>query len=233
MAMVFDKFTVTIRLLEPILGTVPTDSANYEQFIKPKANGLMSEEEIKVLPQYHDAADMRRRAKADEIRAKRREDEDDEDDEDDEKPIKPQTSFFRDSQGPFLMNYQLLGHLKEQGNLLKDQLNIKALRHKVELFCYVYPRRIYFGVEVAGELTRPLRAETRMGPRVTLATSDVIDRGAVMRFQVHVLRNKVMDGDTVRELLDFGQRRGLGQWRGAGFGVYELIEFEPIKDSTE
>ena len=72
MAMAFDKFSVTIKFLEPILGTVPTDSVNYETYIKPKANGLMSEEEIKVLPQYRDAAEMRKRAKADEDRAKKR-----------------------------------------------------------------------------------------------------------------------------------------------------------------
>lgn len=232
MAMAFDKFRVTIKFLEPILGTVPTDSTNYEQFIKPKANGLMSEEEIKVLPQYRDAAEARKRAKADDDRAKKRARKEEDNDDAEESPNKPQTSFFRDGQGPFLLNYQLLGHLKEQGNLLKEQLNIKALRHKVELYCYVYPRRVHFGQEIAGELTRPLRAETMRGPRVMLATSDVVDKGTEMSFEIHVLKNKEVDGDTVRSLLDFGQHRGIGQWRSGGFGVYEVIRFELMEDSS-
>lgn len=224
MTMAFDRYRITIQLTEPVLGTVPTDSVNYEQFIKPKANVLMSEEEIKVLPTYHSAADMRRRAR---VNAKR----EDEDEDDDTGMSKPQTSFFRDAQGPFLMNYQVLGHLKEQGNLLKEQLQIKQLRKKVELYCYILPRRIYFNQDVAGEITRPLRAETMQGPRVTLATSDVIARGARLTFMVQLLRNTQMDGQTLRELLEFGQYRGLGQWRTAGWGLYELVEFAAVDEA--
>lgn len=231
MIMTFDRYQITIQLTEPVLGTVPTDSMNYEQFIKPKANVLMSEEEIKVLPTYHSAADMRRRAAADAKRAKGKHEDDDEDD--DTGISKPQTSFFRDAHGPFLMNYQVLGHLKEQGNLLKEQLQIKQLRKKVELYCYVAPRRIYFNQDVAGEITRPLRAETMQGPRVTLATSDVIARGARLTFGVNLLRNTQMDGETLRTLLEFGQFRGLGQWRTAGWGLYELVEFVAVDDKEE
>lgn len=235
MTMAFDRYRITIQLTEPVLGTVPTDSVNYEQFIKPKANVLMSEEEIKVLPTYHSAADMRRRAMVDAKRAataaRAKGKHADEDEDDDTGVSKPQTSFFRDAQGPFLMNYQVLGHLKEQGNLLKEQLQIKQLRKKVELYCYVLPRRIYFNQDVAGEITRPLRAETMQGPRVTLATSDVIARGARLTFMVQLLRNTQMDGQTLRELLEFGQYRGLGQWRTAGWGLYELVEFAAVDET--
>ena len=57
------------------------------------------------------------------------------------------TGFHKDEKGLFLYDYQVMGFIKEAGNTLKDQLKIKNLRSKLNMFVYVAPRRIHFAKE--------------------------------------------------------------------------------------
>lgn len=73
-----------------------------------------------------------------------------------------------------------------------------------------------------GECQRPLRASTAQGERVALAHSETIPAGAVVEFTVQML----VDGHekVVREWLDYGALRGLGQWRNSGKGRFKWEE---------
>lgn len=86
--------------------------------------------------------------------------------------------------------------------------------------------------KVDGYLERPLRAETMQGPRVALAKSEVINEGWSVEFTVRVLPNSAtktssaLDMDLVETLLEYGQFKGLLQWRNGGYGQFE---FEEVK----
>jgi len=110
---------------------------------------------------------------------------------------------------------------------------VRNLREKINRYVYIEPRQIILQTAIVGELTRPLRAETAQGPRIALATSDVIPAGTRIRFRVRVLDQGAKPEvtlDLLRELFDLGQVRGLLQWRSGGWGVYHVVEWAPEAD---
>ena len=62
------------------------------------------------------------------------------------------------------------------------------------------------------------------GERVSLANSEEIPEGSTIEFEIKLL-DKSLYG-VVLEWLDYGELRGLGQWRNSGKGrfTYELLE---------
>lgn len=70
-----------------------------------------------------------------------------------------------------------------------------------------------------GVLERPLRAATAQGERVTLARSDTVPAGSTLVFTINVLGGSISE-ELLREWLDYGENRGLGQWRNAGYGRF-------------
>ncbi len=50
-----------------------------------------------------------------------------------------------DEEGMYIMNYMLLGFFKSAGNVLKEQLGIKALKRKIADNLIVGPRHIQLG----------------------------------------------------------------------------------------
>ncbi len=132
------------------------------------------------------------------------------------------TGFHTDEAGCFMYNYALLGFLKEAGNTLKDQVGIKALKSKIDQFVFVEPRRIRLKAAPDGVLERSLRAMTMQGPRVTLVRSDYIDAGTEIVATIRVLHNKEINKDIVREILTYGQYRGLGQFRNGSYGQFDF-----------
>lgn len=134
------------------------------------------------------------------------------------------TGFHRDEQGLFIYEYMIKGFLKHAGNTLKDSLKIKALRSKLDDFCFITPRRIPLGqAEPDGVIERPLRAMTAQGPRVTLARSDFIKPGKVISFQITLLPHKEIKWETINTLLEYGQLSGLGQFRNGGYGRFKVV----------
>ena len=71
---------------------------------------------------------------------------------------------------------------------------------------------------------RPLRAQTMQGERVSLASSDEVPAGAVLTCDVECLDES--HEAAVREWLDYGSLRGLGQWRNSGKGRFEWEELD-------
>ena len=111
------------------------------------------------------------------------------------------------------------------GNVLKDELKIKALRNKISKFVFVFPRKIFLGIDKPDEAVfygpdgpvnrdseeRPLRGMTPQGEKVFLARSDTILAGRSFEFEIHVLAPGIIAGKTIRAILDYGQYQGLGQ----------------------
>ena len=75
-----------------------------------------------------------------------------------------------------------------------------------------------------GECQRPLRASTPQGERVALAHSETVPAGATVEFTIVILKDDMETA--VREWLDYGRLRGIGQWRNSGKGRFEWEEEE-------
>ena len=124
------------------------------------------------------------------------------------------------------------GFLKNAGNVLKDEIKIKAFRSKIDDFVFIKPRRIYLGQENPdGIVERPLRAMTMQGPRVTLARSDYVTEGKELDFEILLLPHKEVSVDTIKTLLKHGELMGLGQFRNGGYGRFEVVSI--VESSVE
>lgn len=90
---------------------------------------------------------------------------------------------------------------------------------------FVSPRMIpiCFSGEMS-ECQRPLRAQTAQGERVSLANSEQIPAGSTCEFEVLCMDDS--HEKAVREWLDYGVLRGIGQWRNSGKGrfTYEVLD---------
>ena len=60
--------------------------------------------------------------------------------------------------------------------------------------------------------------QTAQGERVALASSESIPAGATMEFTIQLLMDE--HEKAVREWLDYGALRGIGQWRNSGKGRF-------------
>lgn len=193
------KMSVRITFEEDLLGSWPADPAVLTRFISSKApDAILETEEGDTIPERNRESGL--------------------------------TVFPEDGEGVFLYNYMLKGFLKESGNILKDALKIKNLKHKIGNLVFVGPRRLAIYrdggriIECDDVLERPLRAETRMGPRVTLVGSERIAAPAYIDAAIELIPNKDVDMDVIRQLLEYGKFKGLGQWRSASFGVFSWQE---------
>ena len=199
------KLHVNIEFLEPILGTSPNDQDIYRNFIGSKAPDAQTlEEEVAAVGV-------------------------------DETAEKGMTVFPRNSDGiPFLWDYQMKGFFKDACGMLsrvggkgedgkKKKVNesskLTAFKKIIDGLIFVQPRQIpiVFDGEI-GCCQRPLRAQTMQGERVTLAMSEEIPAGSKIEFDVVCLADENIAA--VKEWLDYGVLRGIGQWRNSGKGRF-------------
>lgn len=200
--------TIPVRLTfeEPLLGTAPLNDETYSDFIAAKAAKAgvskdATDEELETLPV------------AKEIE-------------------KGTTGFHRDGAGtPFLYDYQISGFFKDACGALRriastESKKLKAYRKEIVGLIFVKPRRIRLMLPEGGKITtleRPLRAEMQQGPRVALARSEQAPAGTSIEFTVQLLNEK--HKMILLEWLEYGELKGLGQWRNGGYGRfgYELL----------
>lgn len=154
---------------------------------------------------------------------------------------KGMTVFPRDSAGtPILYDYQIKGFFKDSCGMLsriggktetgkKKAVNesgkLTAYKKVIDGLIFVQPRMIPIRVNgEIGECQRPLRAQTAQGERVSLANSEEIPAGSTCEFEVLCMDDS--HEKAVREWLDYGILRGIGQWRNSGKGRfrYEVVE---------
>ena len=141
---------------------------------------------------------------------------------------KSMTIFPRDNGKPILYDYQIKGFFKDAcGALWRVPGTVsnktKAYKKIIDGVIFVHPRKIHF--ELAGPIgncQRPLRAETAQGPRVALANSETIPAGSSFVAEITLLDEGLEK--LMREWLDYGKLRGIGQWRNSGKGRFSWEE---------
>jgi len=192
---------VEITLEEEMLGTSPNDEDIYRNFIGSKAPDAQTvEEEVEALG-------------ADAVAEK------------------GMTVFSRDEDGnPCLYDYMFKGFFKDAISMLKKATgskcaNIKAHKKMVDGLVFVNPRLVPIvmpeGAEI-GICQRPLRAQTPQGERVALSMSESVPAGSKMTVEITCLTDS--DLPYIRECLDYGRLRGIGQWRNSGKGRFTWKE---------
>ena len=189
------KFTFT----EPILGTASANKNLHGDYIASKAPDAKSKEEEIAAIGAEEYAE------------------------------KQMTVFPKDADGnPFIWDYQIRGFFKDTCSALqkckgedfsKASCAMKAFKKIIDGAIFVEERRIPIAMNgEIGIMERPLRASTPQGERVALASSEMIPEGSTIEFTITCLSDQYVPA--VKEWLDYGKYRGLGQWRNASFGRY-------------
>jgi len=191
-----ETYHVKLTFTEEILGTVPKDPDIYAGYIADKA--ALDDEQL-----------------AEELATVERIEE------------KGWTGFHALDGKPILYDYVIKGFLKDACGMLRrvsdtKSSKLRAYKKVIDGLVFASPRRIPLMIPKGakmGVMERPLRAQTAQGERVTLARSDTCPIGTVLEFELTVLG--VVSEKLLREWLDYGQRRGFGQWRNASYGRFE------------
>lgn len=195
------EIKVKLTFLEEVLGTASADKEIHGKFIASKAPDAPSrEEEIEALGV-------------------------------EEVTEKSMTVFPRNADGkPIFWDYQIKGFFKDACGMLRKVPNsasskIKAYKKEIDGLIFVKEREIpiIFDGEI-GSCQRPLRAQTAQGERVALANSETVPAGSTIEFTIQLMCDT--HEKAVREWLDYGVFRGIGQWRNSGKGKFEWSEVE-------
>jgi len=149
------------------------------------------------------------------------------------------TVFPRENGEPFLWDYQVKGFCKDACGMLRRAEGTKSSKlsaHKkiIDGMIFPGPRKIMLQTPKKsrlGNCQRPLRAETAQGPRVALADSETVPAGTTLEITFTILEAIAKKGtpsveECLMEWLEYGELRGLGQWRNSGKGKFT---FEIIK----
>lgn len=147
---------------------------------------------------------------------------------------KGMTVFPRNEEGkPIIWDYQIRGMFKDACGMMRKipgtkSAGMKAFKKEIDGLIFVEPRKIPIAFDgEMGICQRPLRASTPQGERVALASSESIPAGAKVSFDVRCMVDS--DAEAVKEWLEYGQFRGLGQWRNSGMGRFTCNVSESAK----
>jgi len=190
-----ETYQIDLQLTEPILGTVPKDRELYTSYVAGKTP--ISDEEL--------ADELETLAEIEE---------------------KGWTGFHMRDGGPVVMDYVVKGFLKDACSMLRrvsgtKSSKVMAYRKIIDGLVFASPREIRIHLPdgvLMGVLERPLRAQTAQGERVTLARSDTCPVGSRIGFTLTVLGG--VSEALLREWFEYGELRGLGQWRNGGYGTF-------------
>ena len=146
----------------------------------------------------------------------------------DGKVEKSMTIFPKQDGVPFLYDYQIKGFLKDSCKALRKvpgtvSSKVKAYKQEIDGLVFPAPRKI--PIHLNGEMgicERPLRASTPMGERIALSISESCPEGSWIELEIRTLTDNMEE--LVRELLDYGALRGIGQWRNSGKGRFTWEE---------
>ena len=194
---------VRLTFTEDVLGTANADKNVHSEFIASKApNAPSREEEVEALG-------------AEEVERKE------------------MTVFPRMENGsPMFWDYQIKGFFKDTCSALsrckgedysKESCGMKAYKKIIDGCIFPQPRKIEIHMNgEMGNCQRPLRAQTAQGERIALANSEAVPAGSWIEFTVECLEDK--HAAAVREWLNYGRYKGLGQWRNSGKGRFTWEE---------
>lgn len=186
---------VTLTFTDEVLGTIPGDPELFTAHVAPDFP-----DDAEKLPKPEDL---------------------------DEAVEKGTTYFYLDDDGnQCIRAYQIKGFFKDAAGMLrriektvsKTQTAYKKL---IDGLIFIGPDDIPLQIpkgKSLGFCERPLRASTPQGDRVALARSQSAPAGTVIEFEIKLLQPKLEKW--VRELLEYGELRGLCQWRNSGKGRF-------------
>lgn len=210
-----EKRNYRCTFLTTLLGTIPGDENIVKTFIHKKIRdevdkGKLTQEEIEKI-QKEELEELRRQ--------------------EEEKLC----GFWRDKEGNIIvLDYWVRGFIKNAANVLKEQLDVKKYKSKIEDFCFVSPREIKLLKNgqpfktVDGIYQRPVPKETPYGQKITfLVSSEKIEPdNLTFDFTLTLFKNKHMEFEDIEEIMKYSQYCGYGQARGSGFGkaIIERID---------
>ena len=203
---IYREIHVRLTTIEEMLGTASANPEIYREFIAENApTPEKTEEEVSAI----EAVDPEQEFE------------------------KAKTVFPMQDGKPFMWDYQVKGFFKDTCSALrsvKGTLSSKLTAFKKVIDGQIFPMERRIPIQFDGQIgvcQRPLRAQTAQGERIALAASDSIPEGAVLEFTIMYLENAKFDlGAVIREWLDYGRLRGLGQWRNSGKGRYVWEELD-------
>jgi hypothetical protein len=142
------------------------------------------------------------------------------------------TVFPKENGVPFVWDYQVKGFFKDACSMLRrvkdtKSSKLKAYKKIIDGLIFVNPRKILINIPKGKKITvveRPLRGQTAQGERIALASSECVPVGSTIEFEIICLQKS--DEKYVKEWLDYGKLRGLGQWRNSGKGrfTYTILQ---------
>jgi hypothetical protein len=191
-------YEVEIELLTAMLGTVPKDPEIYASYIASK--GEDNADELETVPVDLEA--------------------------------KGWTGFHELDGQPIIYDYVIKGFFKDACSMLRRGASLSkkltAFKKVIDGLVFIEPRQISIQLSGPMELIeRPLRAQTAQGERVALARSDAVPAGSRLAFEITVFDGGPSEA-LIAEWLEYGQYRGLGQWRNSGAGKFALVRFEAV-----
>jgi len=147
------------------------------------------------------------------------------------------TIFEKTEDGaPYILAYHIKGFLKDAMSMLskagkdgypggKACAGLKAYKKAVDGLIFVSPDIIPLQMpDELGTCERPLRAQTAQGERVSIAKSEEAHKTTQIEFEITCISPSLEKA--VRECLDYGELRGIGQWRNAGHGRFKWEEIK-------
>ena len=200
------EINVRATFLEEVLGSLPGNRDVYKDFIASKAPSQeMADEEIEQM----DASTMEE---------------------------KGTTVFLKDESGhPYLYDYQIKGFFKEAMGMLRmckgtKCEQVKSYKKKIDGLVFIYDRKIPILNPMGGKIRkdqigicqRPLRGQTAQGERISLACSETVPAGSHVDFTIKILDDSLFDA--IIECLNYGELKGLLQWRNSGKGRFKWEE---------
>ena len=204
------KLKIRVTMTEELLGTCSNNPDIHAEFIASKAPDASSrDEEIEAIGAAEYAE-------------------------------KQMTVFPRDENGnPFLYDYQLKGFFKDSAQMLKKVPHthcstVKAFKKEIDGLLFPAPRKMELHIPDGGNIgrcQRPLRASTPMGERVALSDSETVPAGTYFDCEIVCMTDSIEK--LVRECLDYGILRGLGQWRNSGKGRFIWEEIGEPNNGAE
>lgn len=198
------KMKVRVTFFEEVLGTASNNPEIHDDFIASKAPDAQSREEEVAAIGVGNAVE------------------------------KSMTVFPQLEDGtPFLWNYQIKGFFKDTCSALRQvsgsvSSEIKSYKKAIDGLIFIDERQIPFrNYGRVGECQRPLRGSTAQGERIALAHSETVPADSYIEFTVSCYKSGKWNlMKAVEEWLNFGFRRGLGQWRNSGKGRMKWEEIE-------
>lgn len=195
------ELKVKLTFTEEVLGTASNNPEIHDEFIASKAPDAPSRaEEVEALGV-------------------------------DEVIEKDKTVFPKLEDGtPFVWDYQIRGFFKDTCSALRKvtgtkSSKIKAFKKEIDGLVFVKERKIPFkNYGKLGNCQRPLRGQTAQGERIALANSETVEAGSYIECTIVCLKDDLIGA--VKEWLDYGVFRGLGQWRNSGKGRFEWEEVD-------